>query len=314
MRELECTVVLDIQMSETAALADYVLPCTTALEREDFPIFHSNLCTEPYVQWTEPVIAPQGEARSEWDIFVALGDAMGLRFLDDRWADLTRSLLRLVGGDFSRRWLADAMIRTGPRGDGYLPWRSGWSIARLAAEPHGVRLGALRTGILREKLLTPDGKIPLRRAEIEREMQRLRAAAGEATVALDYPFRLIGRRDNRSNNSWLRNVPKLMRGDRCRRLRIHPDDAARVGVVDGGRARVRSRVGAVDVEVRVTDEVMPGVVSLPHGWSEDATNRRVADRAPGPNCNALIDQRAIEPLAGMALLNGFPVAVEAVAG
>jgi anaerobic selenocysteine-containing dehydrogenase len=312
MRQLECTVVLDIQMSETAKLADYVLPCTTALEREDFPIFHANLCTEPYMQWTEPVIAPQGEARSEWDVFVALGDAMGLCFLDDTFAAWTRSALRLVGGDFSQRWLADAMIRTGPYGDGYLPWRSGWSIARLAAAPHGVRLGAIRTGILAEKLLTEDKKIPLRRLEIEREMTRLGGEAGKNGAVGDYPFRLIGRRDNRSNNSWLRNVPKLMRGDRCRRLRIHPDDAARLGVVDGGRARVRSRVGALDVEVRVTDEVMPGVVSLPHGWSADTTTRQVADAAPGPNCNVLIDQRAIEPLAGMALLNGFPVAVEAV--
>ena len=312
MRELECTVVLDIQMSETAALADYVLPCTTALEREDFPIFHANLCTEPYIQWTEPMIPPQGEARSEWEIFVALGDAMGLRFLDDRFADLIRGALRLVGGDFSQRWLADAMIRTGPYGDGYLPWSSGWNVSRLAAEKHGVRLGAIRTGILREKLLTPDHKIALRRPEIEAEMQRLRGTAGpQAAAASDYPFRLIGRRDHRSNNSWLRNVPKLMTGERCRRLRVHPDDAASLGLVDGGRARVRSRVGMLEVDVRVTDEVMPGVVSLPHGWSELATERRVADAAPGPNCNALIDHRAIEPLAGMALLNGFPVAVEA---
>ncbi len=312
MKQLACTVVLDIQMSETAALADYVLPCTTALEREDFPIFHANLCTEPYVQWTEAVVAPQGEARSEWDIFTALGDAMGLRFLDDTFAAWTRWALRLVGGDFSQRWLADAMIRTGPHGDRYLPWGSGLNVARLAALPHGVRLGELRTGILAEKLLTADHKISLRAVEIEGEMARLLASAGEGTRLADYPFRLVGRRDNRSNNSWLRNVPKLMRGDRCRRLRIHPDDAARLGVVDGGRARVRSRVAALEVDVRITDEMMPGVVSLPHGWGETTTDRRVADAAPGPNCNALVDQRAIEPLAGMALLNGFPVAVEAV--
>ena len=104
-----------------------------------------------------------------------------------------------------------------------------------------------------------------------------------------------------------------MRGERCHRLRMHPDDAARLGLADGLRAVVRSRVSAVEVEVRVTEEVMPGVVSLPHGWGHGyETNRRVATQDPGPNCNALIDQRTIEPLAGMAFLNGFPVAVEPV--
>ena len=104
-----------------------------------------------------------------------------------------------------------------------------------------------------------------------------------------------------------------MRGERCRRLRVHPADASRLGLADGGRAVVRSRVSALEVEVRVTDEVMPGVVSLPHGWGHAyETNRRVAAGDPGPNCNALIDQRVIEPLAGMAFLNGVPVSVERV--
>ena len=307
MRQLECTVALDIYMSETAALADYVLPCTTALEREDFPTFHANLCNEPYTQWTEPVIAPQGEAKSEWDIFVLLSDAMGLRFLDDAVASLARGALRLVGAEFSPRWLADLLIRTGPAGDWFLPWSSGWSVARLREHAHGVRLGSLRTGILREKLRTADRNIHLRRPEIEGELARLsRTSVGDER----YPLLLVGRRDHRSNNSWLHNVPKLMRGDRCRRLRMHPDDAARLGVADGERVTVRSAVGAVEADVRISDEMMPGVVSLPHGWSDGATGRRVAAKAPGPNCNALIDHRAIEPLAGMALLNGHPVAVE----
>jgi formate dehydrogenase len=312
MRSLECTVALDVYMSETASLADYVLPCTTAFEREDYPIFHSNMCSEPYAQWTEPLVPAQGEAKPEWEIFQRLSDAMGLRFLDDRAASLVRRVLGLFGTEFSPRWVMDLMIRTGPFGDWFLPWRDGWSLARLARHPHGVRLGGLRTGVLGEKLLTPDRKIHLRRDEIAGEAARLLALApGDAR----FPLRLIGRRDNRSNNSWLHNVPKLMRGDRCRRLRIHPDDAGRAGVVDGGRAVVRSRVGAIAVEVKVTDEVMPGVVSLPHGWSDGFdTNRHVANGSPGPNCNALIDHRAIEPLAGMAVLNGFPVAVEAATG
>lgn len=210
------------------------------------------------------------------------------------------------------------LIRTGPFGDWYLPLKRGLSVAKLAQHPHGMALGPLRTGVLREKLLTPDKKVHLRHAEIEGELARLRAAldagAGPFGSSAGYPFRLVVRRDNRSNNSWLHNVPHLMRGERCRRLRIHPEDAARIGLGDGERALVRSRVGEIEVEVRISDEMMPGVVSLPHGWSDGfVTNRRIARDAPGPNCNVLIDHRAIEPLAGMAYLNGFPVDVRRAA-
>jgi formate dehydrogenase len=237
---------------------------------------------------------------------------MGLTYLANPAAHWLRRALRLVGKEFSPRWIIDGMIRTGPMGDWYLPWSRGWNVARLAKHPHGVRLGELRTGVLREKLLTTDKRIALRSDDIAREADRL---LREPALAPDreFPLRLIGRRDNRSNNSWLRNVPKLMRGDRDRRLRMHPDDAAWLGIADGEVARVRSRVGAVEAEVRLSDELMPGVVSLPHGWSDGIETHRhvVAELGRGPNCNDLIDQHAIEPLAGMAWLNGFPVSVEA---
>lgn len=312
MKRLECTVALDFYMSETATLADYILPCTTYFEREDYPIFHTQLMTEPYAQWTEPVIPPQGEAKQEWEIFSLLSDAMGLPFLNNRAADWLRRGLRLLGRDFSPRWIMDGMIRLGPFGDRFLPFMGGFTLAKVASEPHGVRIGPLRTDMLAKKLRTPDKKVHLWHREIEQEIERLFEAARQPADP-SFPFRLIGRRDNRSNNSWLHNIPKLMRGDRCQRLRVHPEDATRLGLRDGGPAIVKSRVGAVDVEVRITDEVMPGVVSLPHGWGHTyPTNRQVAISNPGPNCNDLIDARVIEPLSGMAFLNGFPVAVEAV--
>jgi formate dehydrogenase len=265
---------------------------------------------EPYAQWTEALVPAQGEARQEWEIFMLLSEAMGLPPLNSRVLGWLRSGLGLVGIDFSPRWVLDLLIRFGPYGDRFLPWGDGWSLAKVAAAPHGVALPPIRTGILRQKLRTADRKIHLRHAELEGELERLRVEL-ERGQDPAYPFRLVGRRDGRSHNSWLHNVPKLMRGERCRRLRIHPEDAAGIGLADGDRARVRSRVGALEVEVRVTEEMMPGVVALPHGWGHRyPTNRQVASRDPGPNVNELIDQRAIEPLAGMAFLNGFPVAVE----
>ncbi len=239
---------------------------------------------------------------------------MGLTYLANPIAHWLRRALRLAGKEFAPRWIIDGMIRTGPMGDRYLPWSRGWNVERLRVHPHGVTLGDIRTGVLRDKLLTSDKRIHLKNDDIGAEAARL---LGEGAVTTsEFPFQLIGRRDLRSNNSWLRNVPKLMRGDRDRRLRVHPEDAERLGIVDGEVVRVRSRVGAVDAEARITDEVMPGVVSLPHGWSDGVeTHRRVvAELGRGPNCNELVDRRAIEPLAGMAWLNGFPVAVERIAG
>ena len=312
MRQLECSVALDFYVSETASLADYVLPCATYFEREDYPIFHTQLMTEPYAQWTEPLIPPQGEAKTEWEIFALLSDAMGVPFLNSRVATWMRKGLRLVGRDFSPRWIMDAMIRLGPYGNRYLPWRRGFTLAAVTKHRHGVRLPAPPTGVLGKKLRTPDRKVHLWNRELDGELVRLRGTMENGDDPA-FPLRLIGRRDIRSNNSWLHNVPRLMRGERCHRLRMHPEDAGRLGLADGARAVVRSRVSAVEVEVRVTEEVMPGVVSLPHGWGHGyETNRRVATQDPGPNCNALIDQRTIEPLAGMAFLNGFPVAVEPV--
>ena len=126
---------------------------------------------------------------------------------------------------------------------------------------------------------------------------------------------LIGRRDLRSNNSWMHNLPLLVRGpERCT-LHVHPDDAARLGLVDGGRATVRSRVGEVEAPVEVTEEIRPGVVSLPHGWGHDldGVELRVARANAGVNSNLLTDEQVVEPLTGNAVLNGIPVDVAPIA-
>jgi len=309
--ELETSVGIDFYMSETAALCEYFLPTTTFFEREDFPLAHANLMSSPYAQWTEAVIPPVGEARPEWEIFVDLSDAMGLPVLNQPVIDGVRKVAKMLGRDYSPRVVMDAAFRAGPYGDKFLPWSDGLSIGKIAAQPHGVLLGPLRTGILGEKMLTPDKRIHLWGDYIAGEMKRFEGETAKAPSA-EFPFALIGRRDVRSHNSWMHNTPHMMRGDRCRRLRMHPDDAGRLGLTDGERVRVRSDLGALEVELRVTDELMPGVVSLPHGWGHDKvkTNRKLATGDPGPNCNDLIDHRVIEPLAGMCFLNGYPVAVE----
>jgi anaerobic selenocysteine-containing dehydrogenase len=120
---------------------------------------------------------------------------------------------------------------------------------------------------------------------------------------------LIGRRHLRSNNSWMHNLEPLVKGkERCT-AHVHPDDAERLGLVDGERARVTSRAGSVEIPVEVTDGVMPGVVSIPHGWGHDVDGIRmeVAAAHAGTNSNVLADELEIDPLSGNAVLNGIPV-------
>ncbi|MEW2415630.1 molybdopterin-dependent oxidoreductase [Streptomyces sp. NPDC046866] len=182
----------------------------------------------------------------------------------------------------------------------------GLSLERLLAHPHGIDLGPLRPrlpGVLR----TRSGRIELLPDPIAAELPRLRAALAERPAALV----LVGRRHLRSNNSWLHNVPALTGGSNRCTLQVNPQDADRLGLTEGGRARVTAEGGSLEVPVEVTDTVRAGVVSLPHGWGHDREGVRltVAAAEPGANVNQLLDGSRLDPLSGTAVLNGFPVAL-----
>jgi anaerobic selenocysteine-containing dehydrogenase len=199
------------------------------------------------------------------------------------------------------------MLRAGPYGDGFGATPGGLTLAELEANPHGIDFGPLEPR-MPEVLRTPSGKIELAPAPLVADVERLRAGLARNGNGMV----LIGRRDLRSNNSWMHNAPVLVKGKaRCTML-IHPDDAARVGVADGGLAQVASRAGRVTVPVEVTDAIMPGVVSIPHGWGHDLPGVQlgVASGHPGVNCNRLVDEQALDPLSGNCVLNGVPVVIE----
>ena len=140
------------------------------------------------------------------------------------------------------------------------------------------------------------------------DLDRLRASVPELEQR---SLVLVGRRHLRSNNSWMHNIEVLVKGKARCTLQVHPDDAARLGVHDGGVARVTSRVGSVDAVVELTDGIRPGVVSLPHGWGHGVagTRMRVAAERVGVNSNLLTDHEALDPLSGTSVLNGIPVEV-----
>jgi formate dehydrogenase len=300
--QLDLHVSLDFYVNETNRHADYVLPTTTFYEREDVPIALMSFYTTPFIQVTEPVVKPAGEARQEWQIIDAISRRVGV-------APYSLKALRRLRVRPSPRILVDLLLRTGPNGDLFGLRRSGLSFAKLRdRHPHGLVLqDYVRTGVLRKRVRHSGGRVPLAPPEIEAELGRLAAANGDDPA---YPLRLIGMRELRSHNSWMHNAPLLMRGGRDHALRIHPDDAAEHGLEDGGQARVASKSGSLVTGVKVTAEMTPGTVALPHGWGHRG-GWRLANEHPGANVNLLAsgEPEDLEPLAGMAFLNGIPVRV-----
>jgi anaerobic selenocysteine-containing dehydrogenase len=186
---------------------------------------------------------------------------------------------------------------------------AGLSVRRLTESLHGVDLGPLRPNLLR-RLATRDRRVQLAPQLHVEDLQRATAAL----QAPSPPLVLIGRRHVRSNNSWLHNSQRLVKGKPRCTLLMHPDDAARRNVQDGAMVQLRSRVGQVRVAAEISTDVMPGVVSLPHGWGHDREGIRlgVASRHAGASINDVVDDRLLDALTGTAVLNGTPVEVVSV--
>ncbi|HEV2310975.1 MAG TPA: molybdopterin dinucleotide binding domain-containing protein, partial [Acidimicrobiia bacterium] len=264
---------------------------------------------------------PTNARPAEWELLTRLGAlCAGMRGADIDVAALDdgffSSLVQAKGLDpraVMRHYdhggperLLDLTIRTGPWGDRYGEEPDGLTLDSFRAAPHGIDRGPM-VPRAREVVSTPSGKIELAPDYIVADLPRLAERLRRRRDGL----LLVSRRHLRSNNSWMHNVPVLVKGkDRCTLL-IHPEDAARTGVQDGALARVSSEAGAVDVPVEVSDEMMPGVVSLPHGWghTKEGTRLAVARDHPGVNNNLLAPGKLVDERSGNAIVNGIPVEV-----
>lgn len=326
---LDFMVSVDPYLNETTRHADVVLPPTDAARKGHYDFSFLGFAVRNFAAYSPPVLPAGPDEMDECDILARLtlvvsGQGAGaepaslhaslLEKALERAAEATGSpvaeLRALVTGDHPAERLLDVALRTGAYGDRFGARPGGLSLDRLLASPHGVDLGPLQPR-LPEVLQTPSGTVELCAEPIAADVDRLRAALDRRPGGLV----LIGRRHLRSNNSWMHNVPMLMKGrDRCT-LQMNPADATRLALADGDDAEVRSRAGAVSARVEVTDRVMPGVVSLPHGWGHDAPGTRmsVAAAAPGVNSNVLTDELTVDRLSGNSVLNGIPVEVKAVA-
>ena len=309
--QLEFMVSIDFYVNETTRHANLILPPTFALERDHFDLVFHMLAIRNTVKYCEPLFPRQADQRHDWEICEAL--ASRLESLDP--ARRPPMLARLAN-----RWLTPKRtvalgIRTGERGAGWNPLSGGLTLGRIARSPHGIDLGPLQPS-LPQRLWKPDKRIELVPALLRQDLARLTAAFAQPPSPAAQPsdrMSLIGRRDLRTNNSWLHNSQRMVKGPPRCTLQIHPSDAASRALTDGAIAVVRSRTGSLSVPVEVTDALMPGVVSLPHGWGHDlpGVQLRVARNHAGVSANDLTDERYIDELSGNAALNGVDVWVTA---
>jgi len=328
---LEFMVSLDIYVNETTRHADVILPGLSPLEQSHYDLALRQLAIRNVATYSLPVFDPPAGQLPEWETLLRLaalvagqGPAPDTVALDDFVARQRvehevaspaspihgRDAAEIMAALAPRRGperLLDLMLRTGPYGDAFGANPDGLGLAALEAKPHGIDLGPLAPRIP-EVLRTPSGKIELAPEPLVADVARLRAALERPGS----PMVLIGRRDLRSNNSWMHNLGVLVKGNPRCTMHVHRADARRLGLADGGRARVVSRTGAIEVPVEVTDAIMPGVVSIPHGWGHDEPDARlrIAAAHAGVNSNRLADELALDPLSGNAVLNGIPVTVE----
>lgn len=292
LASLDFMVSMDIYRNETTRHAHVILPTTTPLEHDHYDLVLSGFAVRNYAKYSEAVLEKPEGALHDHEIFTALGERLA--------AKLGLSTLPKM----EPKHVIALALRMGPYGRGEDPL----TFERLRAAEHGVDLGPLEPRFP-ERLKTKSGRIELAPELCMQDLPRLR----EAMSAPADPLVLIGRRHLRSNNSWMHNSRRLMKGQTRHELHMHPEDLAARGLTDGARVRIASRVGDVTVEVKATDDVMRGVVSLPHGFghAREGTVLSVARERPGVSANDLTDERDLDA-SGTAVLNGVPVTVQAV--
>jgi anaerobic selenocysteine-containing dehydrogenase len=304
LESLDFMVAVDFYLNETTRHANIILPPTSALEHDHYDLVFNLLAVRNVARYSPALFDPAPDARHDWQILAELH-----RRLDD--GPPLAQFKRWLNAKIGPRRILDLGLRRGPWGSGLSPVGKGLSLAALERAEHGVDLGPLEP-CLPARLWTPKRRVELAPAPFVKDAQRLLATLdGDPTTE---PLLLIGRRHLRSNNSWMHNSRRLVRGkDRCTLL-MHPDDAARLGVVGETNVAVISRAGRIEAPLELSDEVMPGVVSLPHGWGHNrpGIELSVAGEHPGVSINDLTDESVVDDLCGNAVLSGVPVRVEAV--
>jgi anaerobic selenocysteine-containing dehydrogenase len=324
---LEFMVSVDIYLNETTKHADVFLPAPRILAKSHYDFTLYNLAIRSVANWSAPVFPLADGEMFEWEIALrlfaiasGLGVDVNVDELDDAYArevagasaskfDRTvDDIMAMVSHRRGPDRILDLHLRAGAFGDHFGSNPGGLSIDLLEANPHGIDYGAMQPQI-DQVLRTASGKVELAPDVFVADVRRLDESLDR--LADQSRLLLTGRRHVRSNNSWMHNVRVLMKGKSRCTMHVNPADATRLGLVDGGTARVSSRSGAIEIAVEVTDAVMAGVVSIPHGFGHGHQGARMgiaADNA-GANTNVIVPGDVIDPLSGNGVLTGIPVDV-----
>jgi anaerobic selenocysteine-containing dehydrogenase len=330
---LEFMVAVDFYLNPSTRHASVILPPTGPLTSSHYDVTFYNFAVRNVARYSPPALPKPAGEMDQGEIFyrlalIAGGQGAGAdpARLEER---LTATMVEQATGPGSplagrgpevftalKAWrgperILDFMLRTGSRGDGFGLNTGGLCLARLSEHPHGLDLGPLEPR-LPAILRTPSARIELVPAPLAAEVPRLAAALAAPPTPAGDGLLLVGRRHLRTNNSWLANLPSLVKGKPRCTLHIHPRDAAALGLAGGQAVRVVSRVGAVVLPAEITEDIMPGVVCAPHGWGHDGAGvaLAVARRQPGINVNLLHDDQAFDQCSHNSVLNGLPVRLE----
>lgn len=317
---LEAMISVDLWLNETTRHADVILPGLSPLEQPHHDDLILLFAIRSIANYSAPVFDP-GDRPHEWEILIRLtglctgtpAEEVDVAAIDDGFFDYLAFTRGLDGAEIRKLYqhggperMLDLTLRTGPFGDQYGKNPGGLTLDMLKANPNGIDFGPM-VPQLPDMLGTLDKKIHLAPQYLLDDLPRL-AARMERPAE---PLVLVSRRHLRSNNTWLHNVPALMKGkDRCTLL-MHPEDAARWGVADADVVTVKSEAGEIKVPVEVTDAIKPGVVSMPHGWGhgKPGTRMSVANGSPGANTNVLSPPTFLDQPSGNGALNGIPVTI-----
>jgi anaerobic selenocysteine-containing dehydrogenase len=314
LASLEFMAAIDFYINETTRHARIILPPTGPLERGHYDLAFHLLGVRNVAKFSPALFATNGETRHEWEIFLALQTRM-----EDK-GPLGRLKHKTTERFLGPERMLDLGLRFGPYGDKFNPFSDGLNLRKLKASVHGIDFGPMRPCLI-SRLRTSDKRIHLAPEIFVKDIERLQERLGtHASRVQSRPdagvpgtLLLIGRRQLRSNNSWLHNSERMVNGKpRCTML-MHPHDAAHRELKSGQKVLVQSRVGSIEIPVEISDEIMPGTVSIPHGWGHNREGMQlsVAEQHAGQSINDLTDNLAIDALCGTAAFSGIPVTVEA---
>ncbi len=292
--QLDFMVSIDFYLNETTQHADIILPPVSPLEREHYDVIFHMLAVRNSSRYADALFEKDKNARHDWEIFLDLTERLAPAKTPAQW--LQHRSRRLM----SPKRTLNYLLKRGPYK---------LSLKALRDTPQGIDLGPLKPQ-LPQALSHKDKRIHLETEFFLPDLQRLENVLQENHDPADSML-LIGRRHVRSNNSWLHNSRRLVKGkDRCT-AQIHPKDAARMGLDNGHPVRITSRVGSIVLPAEITDSMMPGVISVPHGWGHkrDGVELSIAKEHAGVSVNDLTDETSLDALSGNAALNGLPVAL-----